>query len=74
MKQVLFSAALIAIIGAGTSLSVVAQPGTGGPSPTAPAAVPLDGGASLLLAGGVSYGLRKLRTRWRSRQAGSVAK
>ena len=35
-------------------------PGTGGPTP-APAAVPLDGGASLLLAAGVAYGLRRLR-------------
>lgn len=39
-------------------------PGSTGPVPTstqAPAAVPLDGGASLLLAGGAAYGLRRLR-------------
>ena len=35
----------------------------GGPSPLAPAGVPIDGGASLLLAGGVAYGLKKLRSR-----------
>ena len=35
-------------------------PGTGGPTPQ-PAAVPLDGGASLLVAAGVGFGLRKLR-------------
>ena len=39
-------------------------PGTGGP---APAAVPLDGGASLLLASGVAFGLKKLRDRRRAR-------
>lgn len=43
-----------------------AQPGSGGPGPGTPAAptdVPLDGGVSLLLAGGVSYALRRLRQR-----------
>ena len=46
--------------------TVLAQtPTTGGPTPQAPdpTAVPLDGGASLLLAGSVAYGLRKLRQR-----------
>jgi hypothetical protein len=40
-----------------------AQPSTGGPTPGSPppAAVPLDGGASLLLASGAAYGLRRLR-------------
>jgi len=44
-----------------------AQGGPGGPSPGGPApqngptVIPLDGGASLLLAGGVAYGLRRLR-------------
>ncbi|MGI4886941.1 MAG: PID-CTERM protein-sorting domain-containing protein [Janthinobacterium lividum] len=40
-----------------------AQPSTGGPAPTTtdPTAVPIDGGASLLLAGGVAYGLRRLQ-------------
>jgi hypothetical protein len=44
-----------------------AQPSTGGPVVTAPdpdpTSVPLDGGASLLLASGVAYGLRRLRQR-----------
>jgi hypothetical protein len=41
------------------------DPGTGGPTPGTPppTAVPLDGGASLLLAGGVAYGLKHLRNR-----------
>ena len=39
-------------------------PADGGPSPTvAPTAIPLDGGISLLLAGGVAYGLKQLRNR-----------
>jgi hypothetical protein len=46
----------------------LAQPGSGGPGPgtpdpTDPTAVPLDGGASLLLASGVAYGIKHLRNR-----------
>lgn len=46
--------------------TVFAQPGSGGPGsiPTAePTAIPLDGGVSLLLAGGVTYGIKYLRNR-----------
>ena len=43
------------------------DPGSGGPTPgpAAPGAtgVPIDGGASLLLASGVAYGLKRLRDR-----------
>jgi hypothetical protein len=42
-------------------------PGSGGPVPgtpdPTPTSVPLDGGASLLLAGGAAYALRRLRRR-----------
>ena len=49
---------------ASRSAPVLAQsPTTGGPAPQAPAAVPLDGGASLLLAAGIGLGLKKLRLR-----------
>ncbi|WP_240047185.1 PID-CTERM protein-sorting domain-containing protein [Hymenobacter nivis] len=42
-------------------------PGSGGPTPNAPTAVPIDGGASILLASGVALGLKKLRERRRAR-------
>ena len=61
MKYYLFLAAL-----ALAPLASQAQtPSTGGPTPQAPdpTAVPLDGGASLLLAGSVAYGLKRLRAR-----------
>ncbi len=40
-------------------------PSTGGPQPSAPdpTQVPVDGGAGLLLASGVAYGLKRLRAR-----------
>lgn len=43
----------------------LAQPGSGGPSipPADPTAIPLDGGASLLLAAGVGLGIKRLRQR-----------
>jgi hypothetical protein len=57
---------LIAALVLGTCLGHAQTPTTGGPTPTAspdPTPVPLDGGASLLLASGVAYGLRRLRQR-----------
>lgn len=33
-------------------------PADGGPTPAGPTGIPLDGGISLLLAGGVAYGLK----------------
>lgn len=54
-----------------TTSAALAQPGSGGPAsqdPTAdPTQVPIDGGASLLLASGVALGLKKLRDRRRAR-------
>ena len=43
--------------------TAVVAPADGGPVPTGPTPTPLDGGASLLLAGGIGYAVRKLRQR-----------
>ena len=51
---------LLALAGAARAQA----PADGGPAPSGPTTVPLDGGASLLLAGGVGYAVRKL---WRRR-------
>jgi len=68
MKNYTFLPALASalVLGLLTLAPAQAQPSTGGPAPQ-PAAVPLDGGASLLLAGGVAFGLKKLRDRRRAR-------
>ena len=66
MKNLFAVTALALSLSALSSLSAWAQPSTTGPAPdgtAAPTGVPIDGGASLLLAGGVAYGLRKLRQR-----------
>ena len=60
-------ALLLGLLLAGASARAQA-PGNGGttggpPAPTAPAAVPLDGGAALFAASGIAYGLRYLRQR-----------
>jgi len=61
MKRFSFSYILTGLL-LGVALAAHAQPSTGGPQPQpAATAVPLDGGASLLLAGGAAYGLRLLK-------------
>lgn len=74
MKHIFISTGLCLALWGGSSLAVRAQPGSGGPAPGAATVVPLDGGASLLLAGGVTYALRQLRARRRARQHGSAVK
>lgn len=47
-----------------TAGAALAQPGSGGPTPTNPPPadeIPVDGGVSLLLAAGGAYGLKRLR-------------
>ena len=54
----------LSLLGFGLSFAALAQaPADGGPVPTGPTSTPLDGGASLLLAGGIGYAVRKLRQR-----------
>jgi len=72
-----FSSYLRLLAVAGLLLSASAAfaqggPPGGGPGPTTPdpttpdpTAVPLDGGASLLVAAGIGFGIRKLRARSR---------
>ena len=58
---------LTCLLAAGALASHAQAPGnggtTGGPPAPGATAVPLDGGASLLLAGGIGLALRKLRQR-----------
>ena len=61
MNKLLSPALLLALLVLAT-LEARAQPSSGGPTPT-PTQTPIDGGASLLLAGGVGYALRKIRQR-----------
>ena len=61
MKKLFLFALLLGL----TRVASAQAPGSTGPTPQAPdpTAVPLDGGASLLLASGVAYGLKRLRRR-----------
>lgn len=56
------AAALLLTLAAATG-ALAQGPGSGGPQPdpVQPTDVPIDGGASLLLAGGAAYALRRLR-------------
>ena len=63
MKPFLFSLTLLLALGALATRPALAQPSSGGPTPTIPTTTPIDGGASLLLASGLALGLRKLRQR-----------
>lgn len=70
MKKHLTLLAAIAVLVIGAVTASLAQaPGGGGPGPGGGGGagggtgVPIDGGASLLLAGGAAYAVRKLRAR-----------
>ncbi|WP_426062169.1 PID-CTERM protein-sorting domain-containing protein [Hymenobacter sp. B1770] len=66
MKSFLASAARLLALCVLTILPALAQPGSGGPAPSTPlnpTEVPIDGGVSLLLAGGVAFGVKQIRAR-----------
>ncbi|RYU80991.1 PID-CTERM protein-sorting domain-containing protein [Hymenobacter persicinus] len=60
MKQLLSSTFILFLLLAAPAVRAQG-PGNGGPRPGAVTDVPVDGGASLLLAAGAAYGLKKLR-------------
>ena len=64
----LFLPALLLLTGLSLLPASAQDPGSGGPQPGTPdpTAVPLDGGASLLLLGGAAYSLHRLRPRRRA--------
>ena len=69
MKNFLASTTRLLVLSTLISVPALAQPGSGGPTPGAVTAVPIDGGASLLLAGGVALALKQLRARRLRRSA-----
>ncbi|RYU78640.1 PID-CTERM protein-sorting domain-containing protein [Hymenobacter persicinus] len=60
MKQLLSSTFILFLLLAAPAVRAQG-PGNGGPRPGAVTDVPVDGGASLLLAAGTGYALRRLR-------------
>ena len=59
--RLLVAAAGVCLLAGGLT-PVLAQPNNGGPGPDPdPTTTPIDGGASLLLAAGAAYGLKRLR-------------
>ena len=65
MKALLLNRLLpvLALVTASSAIAL-AQPNNGGPgADPEPTETPIDGGVSLLLAGGVAYGLKHLRAR-----------
>lgn len=58
-KQLLLLSLLLA--GASFQQARAQAPADGGPVPTGPTTTPIDGGATLLLASGAAYALRRLR-------------
>ncbi|RSK43493.1 PID-CTERM protein-sorting domain-containing protein [Hymenobacter perfusus] len=60
-----FAAGSLLLLTGAFSSAQAQGPGSTGPVPD-PTAVPIDGGASLLLAAGVGFGLKKLRDRRRA--------
>ena len=70
MKKAISSTTLLLAVLALTCGSALAQPGSGGPAPGALTSAPIDGGASLLLAGGLGLALKQLRERRQKQRKG----
>ncbi|MDQ2769173.1 MAG: hypothetical protein M3Y54_01565 [Bacteroidota bacterium] len=66
VKPILLTLTLLLLTG---GLAFAQAPADGGPAPTSPTSIPIDGGASLLLAGGLAFGLKQLRARRLARRA-----
>ena len=62
-KYLIYGLLSLTLLLAGANAAHAQAPSDGGPAPSGPTETPLDGGASLLLAGGIAYGLRRLRLR-----------
>ena len=63
--RLVVAAAGVCLLAGSLTPALAQAPGSGGPAPgtpTAPTGVPIDGGASLLLAAGAAYGLKRLRS------------
>ena len=60
--RLVFAAAGVCLLAGAFTPALAQGPGSGGPTPgAAPTQIPIDGGASLLLAAGAAYGLKRLR-------------
>lgn len=68
--RLVVAAAGVCLLAGGLTPVLAQSPSTGGPAPdapTGPTETPLDGGASLLLAAGAAYGLKRLRNARRAK-------
>lgn len=63
LVALLLSLGLVNALAQGTDPPDSPGPQPTQPNPPDPTEIPIDGGASLLIAGGVAYGLKKLRDR-----------
>ncbi len=60
--RLFFAAAGVCLLAGALTPARAQGPGSGGPAPGGqPTQIPVDGGASLLLAAGAAYGLKRLR-------------
>ena len=68
-KKLLQKATLLTAVIIGISVANANAQGAPGNGGAVPANVPIDGGASLLLAGGVAYGVKKIRDNRKKKKA-----